>query len=502
MSQYKIFATLMAILLLAGSTLAGHLPASGLILEEQDGYEISFGEVIEAYHGQENLFIPVWLTNVQPVEYVHLLIQYDASVLDPISVAPAMFFQHFYYNLNTIGRIEIELECDLLPPPAVPPVPAGDTVLVYIAMNIIVDQLDRDIESSLTFCENPNTPFPDNFLMLDNGWFIVQPQLLLTPGIVYIFNPLYGDLNLNTYAYEMGDVITFIRFLNGQIQFNARQMANSDCNRDGILASISDLVYMINVINGEPDTLFINPPGAPDWYELESALQYNHLNSAKSLDINYVLHIFIEAEVPLGGFTISVRTPDDFSRIGEVALSSDVRDFMLVYNCKQNELTATGFSLNSSWAPAGNYELMQIPIQASQRPDISNLEILSQDFSDAYGKRATGKISFELESVFESPEDKLSGDEKSKEAIAYPNPFNSQVVISLATTQPGRVTAEIFDVLGRKVNTLKDGYENTGQLRLIWDGRNDTGDQVATGIYLCRLRLEGSEKVIKLHYLK
>ena len=502
MCQKTAILAITAVLILAGFAAGQRLPNNSLIVEAQDGYEISFGDLIEAYHGEENLFIPIRLANEAPVEYVHLLIQYDASILEPISVAPAMFFQYFRYDMNTVGRIEIELECDLPPPPSVPPIPDGDTTIVYIAMNIIIDQLDRDIETDLTFYENPNTPFPDNFLMLDNGYFIVQPNLILTPGIIYVFNPLYGDINLNTYAFEMGDVITFINYLNGGTQFTARQRANSDCNRDRIPATISDLVYMINVINGMPDTLLTSPPGDPDWYQLQSALQFNHLSSAKKLDNNYEIHILLDIEVPLGGFTFSLRTPGNFSRIGEVALGGDVSDYMLVSNFKDDVLTATGFILDPGDAQTGHVELARIPIKSTGRLNASDFEIISEDYSDNSGRRTVAGVKLELEYLGENRDDRGSGDEKLVAPVAYPNPFNSQVMISFAMSQPGDVTAEIFDMLGRKVNTLKKSYLQAGQVNLIWNGVNNAGERVAAGIYLCRLRFEGNEKTLKLQYLK
>ena len=502
MCQKTVILAITAVLILTGFAAGQHLPSNGLILETQDGYEISFGDIIEAYHGQENLFIPILLTNEEPVEFVHLLINYDPSVFEPIAVSPAMYYQSFHYDFSTIGRIEIDLECDLLPPPSVPPIPPGDTTLAYIALNVIVDQLDRDIQSNLTFYENPNTPYPDNLLMLDNGYFIVPPSLMLTPGIIFVFDPLYGDTNLNSYPYEMGDVITFINFLNGQAQFTARQRANSDCNRDGIPVTISDLVYMLNVINGMPDTLLISPPDHPDWSELQAAFQFNHLSSVKNLDINYILHILIDVEVPLGGFTFSLRTPDNFTRIGEVALGGDVSDFMLVSDFKNDVLAATGFTLDPNQTPAGYIELASIPIKSERKLDVSDFEIISQDYSDNMGRRLMAGLKFELEYLGENQDSGRSGDENEISPLAYPNPFNSQVMISFSVSQPGEVAAEIFDMLGRKVTTLSKSFLHPGRANLIWNGVNSAGDRVAAGIYLCRLRFEGNERTLKLQYLK
>lgn len=62
--------------------------------------------------------------------------------------------------------------------------------------------------------------------------------------------------------------------------------------------------------------------------------------------------------------------------------------------------------------------------------------------------------------------------------------------------------AEIYDVLGRKVTTLTEGLLAEGEHSLIWTGKNDRGEAVATGVYLCRVKLESEEQVLKLNYMK
>ena len=116
-----------------------HVKYNNIMLDTQENYEVSFGPTIEGYLGQDNLIVPIWLTNEEPVEYVHLIITYDPSMIMPTVVAPAFFVQHFNYDLNIAGQIEIELKCNLVPPPYVPPIPAGDTVISFILRFISCD---------------------------------------------------------------------------------------------------------------------------------------------------------------------------------------------------------------------------------------------------------------------------------------------------------------------------------------------------------------------------
>ncbi|MFZ0392108.1 MAG: T9SS type A sorting domain-containing protein [Calditrichia bacterium] len=70
----------------------------------------------------------------------------------------------------------------------------------------------------------------------------------------------------------------------------------------------------------------------------------------------------------------------------------------------------------------------------------------------------------------------------------YPNPFNPVTTISYRLPSRQQVKLEIFDLLGRKVRILQEGVQNGGFYRINWDGRNNAGQQVASGTYLYRLK--------------
>ncbi|UCC81169.1 MAG: right-handed parallel beta-helix repeat-containing protein [Candidatus Zixiibacteriota bacterium] len=74
---------------------------------------------------------------------------------------------------------------------------------------------------------------------------------------------------------------------------------------------------------------------------------------------------------------------------------------------------------------------------------------------------------------------------------AYPNPFNSNVVIVYSASnlgpQPPQVTLKVYDIQGRVVKTLVDDRIPQGTYRAIWDGTNDSGEPVASGTYIARV---------------
>jgi hypothetical protein len=72
-----------------------------------------------------------------------------------------------------------------------------------------------------------------------------------------------------------------------------------------------------------------------------------------------------------------------------------------------------------------------------------------------------------------------------------PNPFNPETRISFDLPAAGAAGLEAYDVRGRRVRTLWSGPLPAGRHRITWDGLSDTGQPVASGIYLLRLEAGG-----------
>jgi 1,4-alpha-glucan branching enzyme len=79
----------------------------------------------------------------------------------------------------------------------------------------------------------------------------------------------------------------------------------------------------------------------------------------------------------------------------------------------------------------------------------------------------------------------------------YPNPFNPETSIRYELAQSGRVKLEVFNVTGKKIANLVDGFQQAGVYEVHWKGNNDAGIPVASGIYFYRLVSGGFESVYK-----
>lgn len=84
----------------------------------------------------------------------------------------------------------------------------------------------------------------------------------------------------------------------------------------------------------------------------------------------------------------------------------------------------------------------------------------------------------------------------------HPNPFNPETQIKYDLPVSGFVNLTIYNVLGQKVKTLVDEFQEVGRKSVIWDGRDDGGHQVASGIYFYKIKAENFDKTRKMILIK
>ncbi len=70
----------------------------------------------------------------------------------------------------------------------------------------------------------------------------------------------------------------------------------------------------------------------------------------------------------------------------------------------------------------------------------------------------------------------------------YPNPFNASTLIEFTLPEAAHTTLEVYNVLGRRVTTLMDDFTEAGPYSIAWNGRDNRGNTVGSGIYFYRLR--------------
>jgi flagellar hook assembly protein FlgD len=84
----------------------------------------------------------------------------------------------------------------------------------------------------------------------------------------------------------------------------------------------------------------------------------------------------------------------------------------------------------------------------------------------------------------------------------HPNPFNPSTSISFQLPSPSHAVISIFDVRGSLVRTLVDETMSAGPHQVEWNGRDDGGNIVGSGVYFYRLAAGGHSQAKKMVILK
>jgi len=79
----------------------------------------------------------------------------------------------------------------------------------------------------------------------------------------------------------------------------------------------------------------------------------------------------------------------------------------------------------------------------------------------------------------------------------YPNPFNPATTIAYSLASNSKVELTVYNLLGQKVRTLVSGVQSMGVYKMNWDGKNDNGRNVVSGIYIYQIKMKGKDNKLR-----
>jgi hypothetical protein len=134
---------------------------------------------------------------------------------------------------------------------------------------------------------------------------------------------------------------------------------------------------------------------------------------------------------------------------------------------------------------------------------------LRLDANDFYGATAGDEMYFDdyhfMADSLRPTVDVKPGDQLPTEfAIEqnYPNPFNPTTTIGYALKERTNVVLKVYDLLGEEVRTLVNEEQSAGVREVVWDGRDNAGSLVSSGVYLYRIQAGNFVKAVKMILMK
>lgn len=163
-------------------------------------------------------------------------------------------------------------------------------------------------------------------------------------------------------------------------------------------------------------------------------------------------------------------------------------------------------SPNSVYELTSRYD--QIAYFVEVERDLENVKVLLARLIDAYPKDKLTAFARILagEDVELDELEKRNGAKPAEDQLpiqislgpAFPNPCNPSTTISYQIPEAGRMSLRLYSMLGQLVTTLVDREVATGKHSVVWDGRNERGEFVATGVHLYRMEVAGMVRIKKL----
>ncbi len=250
-----------------------------------------------------------------------------------------------------------------------------------------------------------------------------------------------GDLNLNGVANEIADAVMFTNyFISGLGAFGGHiegSIAASDVNNDGITLSVADLVYLVRVIVGDA-----NPYPKP----------------IPNADVQLVLtgdRVTYNSSVDMGAALLTFQVNGE---VGTPVLGAGASTMDMKYAREGNELRVLVYNIGSEMIAAGENVLVTVP---------GNVELTGAEVATYDG---FGLNSF----VRNVPRDFA--------LTNYPNPFNPTTTISLSLPVASDWSVKVYNVAGQLVKEYA-GYADAGMVNVVWNGTDNSGSSVASGIY-------------------
>ena len=196
----------------------------------------------------------------------------------------------------------------------------------------------------------------------------------------------------------------------------------------------------------------------------------------------------------------AVRASEDVASYAEASTTTRVRSLEVRYVGDKTFYLRDGFWEDSQYdhsleARAVGYGTEGYFRLLRDRPALGRFLALGKNIRFNSGGEEQFRIDSNLPTIVEEAETLPNQPELEQN---FPNPFNPGTTIRFELKEGSAVSVEVFDLTGQRVRTLADlGPLVAGHYEVAWDGRDERGEAVASGVYLYALSAAGSRVVVR-----
>lgn len=208
-------------------------------------------------------------------------------------------------------------------------------------------------------------------------------------------------------------------------------------------------------------------------------------NNRYEKEVKLVGYPHVYATAPEKGATVNSTTPVLFAKFRETIDKVDTDSVFL-------SLNGVNINADCSWNTREIRRISESPLE----PGEYTAEVRVRNLA---GFESVYTWTFTLTSTTLEPEESRPGVFALR---AYPNPFNPRGIIHVSLPESGHIRLDLFDIRGRHVKTLENGFHTAGTYQIHWDGTDMQGHAATSGVYIARLASTQGYKTIRLVLLK
>ncbi len=306
-----------------------------------------------------------------------------------------------------------------------------------------------------------------------------------------------GDVK-NDGSIDLFDVLRLIDIVLGrQPSPTEYERWAGDLNGDGVI-NVADIVMCIDLAIAS----------TPSWQEMPANESRPMAGSARLelplLPKNYRgtvdVPLIMQASEPVNGMHLVFKIDPYKFQLAKPEVTDFSQEMSVSVSQKDNLLHVMVYSLSGEPIPAGEGKVLNLPVNILQplKEDCS-LEIQNAVVATSGGEQLQAIYGDEKKSVTALPETYALMQN-------IPNPFNMSTKITYEVPQqpsgPTKVRITVYNSQGQTVRILEDQHRSAGRYTVNWDGRDDMGRYVSSGVYLYKLTADNVVLTKKMAVMK
>jgi len=353
--------------------------------------------------------------------------------------------------------------------------------VVDIGDSLILATYDEDTTAVIHVPEN----YVEYCFFVTARWYTSYGELESKPTpTVCIIPYLAGDVNSDDVV-DINDLLSVVDFILEVAMPTEIQFRNSDLNRDDVL-NVADVIMMIDIIIPGVNARRI----AKDVASIAELSLRNGGGTSLLLDLAY------------DGFVRGIQfdLSTDMSRISFGSpLLNELQEGVMInsHTLEDGSTRVLAVNMNGGLLSFSTDGFITVPVMINTdrgdrvKVDLSGVQLIGQDGQNIpVAAKGDGSVALELipmqYALYQN----------------FPNPFNPVTEIQFDVPDGSVLDLVVYNLMGQQVRRLVNGEIQAGYHRVVWDGLNDRGEPVSTGVYIYSLISPSFHNTKKMVLLK